>query len=117
MPIYDIHAKVGPDGVPTLGHLPFADGQTVQMHVESAEPSPTPQRPFVLGLHQGQVWMSDDFDAPLPDSFWLGEDAHESASCTRPFHRMVSVELKPCGDHPVNNEFPQVASRYPPGMP
>ncbi|MBN8590934.1 MAG: toxin-antitoxin (TA) system antitoxin [Anaerolineae bacterium] len=24
-------------------------------------------------LHPG-LWMSDDFDAPLPDEFWLGED-------------------------------------------
>ena len=29
--------------------------------------------PRVLGLHEGQGWMSDDFNAPLPDSFWLGE--------------------------------------------
>lgn len=34
---------------------------------------PKQQRPRVFGLHEGQVWMSDDFDAPLPDSFWLGE--------------------------------------------
>ncbi|MBD2504236.1 type II toxin-antitoxin system VapB family antitoxin [Anabaena azotica] len=27
----------------------------------------------VLGLHQGQIWMSDDFNDPLPDEFWLGE--------------------------------------------
>ena len=25
-------------------------------------------------LHIGQTWVSDDFDAPLPDSFWLGEE-------------------------------------------
>ncbi len=34
---------------------------------------PPPQGPRVLGLHEGEAWMSDDFDAPLPDSFWLGE--------------------------------------------
>jgi hypothetical protein len=28
----------------------------------------------VLGLHKGQLWMSDDFDAELPDEFWLGTD-------------------------------------------
>ena len=28
---------------------------------------------LILGLHEGQGWISDDFDAPLPDSFWLGE--------------------------------------------
>jgi hypothetical protein len=28
----------------------------------------------VPGLHQGSsYWMADDFDAPLPDEFWLGE--------------------------------------------
>ena len=27
----------------------------------------------VPGLHRGEVWMSDDFDAPLPDDFWGGE--------------------------------------------
>lgn len=26
----------------------------------------------VFGQHQGQMWMSDDFDDPLPDEFWLG---------------------------------------------
>jgi hypothetical protein len=28
----------------------------------------------VAGLHQGQIWMSDDFNEPLPDEFWLGKD-------------------------------------------
>ncbi len=28
----------------------------------------------ILGLREGQVWTSDDFDDELPDSFWLGED-------------------------------------------
>ena len=26
------------------------------------------------GLHPGAFTMSDDFDEPLPDSFWLGEE-------------------------------------------
>jgi hypothetical protein len=25
-------------------------------------------------LHAGLTWVSEDFDAPLPDSFWLGEE-------------------------------------------
>lgn len=29
-------------------------------------------RPVKLGLFPGTVWMSDDFDDPLPDDFWLG---------------------------------------------
>jgi hypothetical protein len=29
--------------------------------------------PRVPGLHAGTTWISDDFDVPLPDEFWLGE--------------------------------------------
>jgi len=29
-------------------------------------------RTRVPGLHSGAVWMSPDFDAPLPDEFWTG---------------------------------------------
>ncbi len=28
----------------------------------------------VLGLHKGSMQMHDDFDDPLPDTFWLGEE-------------------------------------------
>jgi len=28
----------------------------------------------IPGLHRGDIWMSDDFDEPLPDSFWTGEE-------------------------------------------
>jgi prevent-host-death family protein len=35
-------------------------------------PSPAP-RPRVLGLHPGSMAAAPDFDAPLPDEFWLGE--------------------------------------------
>ena len=28
----------------------------------------------VAGLHEGQIWMSDDFNEPFPDEFWLGDD-------------------------------------------
>lgn len=35
--------------------------------------SPLPKR--IVGLNRGQVlWISDDFDAPLPDEFWLGQE-------------------------------------------
>ncbi len=26
------------------------------------------------GLGKGTVWMSQDFDEPLPDNFWLGDE-------------------------------------------
>ncbi len=34
----------------------------------------SPAMPRVAGLHLGAIWMSDDFDEPLPDEFWLGKE-------------------------------------------
>ena len=31
---------------------------------------PVPQK-RVFGQNRGKIWMSPDFDAPLPDDFWL----------------------------------------------
>jgi hypothetical protein len=28
----------------------------------------------ILGLHEGQGWISDDFTEELPTSFWLGDN-------------------------------------------
>ncbi len=39
----------------------------------SVEAAPPPPQQRVLGLHQGMGWMSEDFNQPLPDAFWLGE--------------------------------------------
>ena len=30
-----------------------------------------PQKPVTLGLFKDKIKMSDDFNEPLPDSFWL----------------------------------------------
>lgn len=35
---------------------------------------PQPGRARVPNLNAGSVWMSPDFDEPLPDSFWLGSE-------------------------------------------
>ena len=32
---------------------------------------PAPRTP---GLHAGRYWIAEDFDAPLPDGFWLGAE-------------------------------------------
>lgn len=32
----------------------------------------TSGQPRIAGLHRGVIWTSEDFDDPLPDSFWLG---------------------------------------------
>ena len=37
--------------------------------------TPKPQKPRIAGLHAGNIlYMSEDFDDPLPDEFWLGEE-------------------------------------------
>ncbi len=34
-----------------------------------------PGKPRTFGQHKGKAWMSEDFNAPLPDNFWLGSGA------------------------------------------
>ena len=43
---------------------------TIPTHTKAAKGN---KKRRVLGLHAGSMWMSDDFDAPLPDEFWLGK--------------------------------------------
>ena len=52
-------------------------GYVRHLAVRESEPSEThdsPAAPRMPGLHRGSYWIADDFDAPLPDSFWLGEE-------------------------------------------
>lgn len=37
-------------------------------------PIASPTTPRVAGLHTGAIWTSEDFDAPLPEEFWTGEE-------------------------------------------
>ena len=37
-------------------------------------PSKAPKNVRVAGLHKGSIIMSDDFDEPLGDKFWLGAE-------------------------------------------
>ena len=43
----------------------------VQRHIQPEQAQQAQQR--VLGLNQGEIWMSEDFNEPLPDEFWMGE--------------------------------------------
>jgi len=42
--------------------------KVIVMYQEESEPV---SKPLKLGLFKGQIQISDDFDEPLPDSFWL----------------------------------------------
>lgn len=41
-----------------------------------AEDSKSVVKKRVFGLGSGKIWMADDFNDPLPDEFWLSEDAY-----------------------------------------
>jgi antitoxin (DNA-binding transcriptional repressor) of toxin-antitoxin stability system len=47
--------------------------------VAKVVPQPPPERPAApqrLGFAKGSfLWMAPDFDDPLPDEFWFGDDA------------------------------------------
>jgi len=47
--------------------------QLIQHLVARLERKATPG-PRVAELHPGAMEMAPDFDAPLPDEFWLGKD-------------------------------------------
>lgn len=48
------------------------DGESTKYRV-TAEPSPKAMR-RTPGLGTGAIQMAENFDADLPDSFWLGEE-------------------------------------------
>jgi GTP1/Obg family GTP-binding protein len=45
-----------------------------RIEAQRSEDAAKPQRKQLFGRYRGQVYMADDFDAELPDSFWLGDD-------------------------------------------
>ncbi|MGH7599280.1 MAG: type II toxin-antitoxin system Phd/YefM family antitoxin [bacterium] len=55
----------------TGNEIIIADGGQPLARLVPIAGSKPPRR--VAGLDRGKIWMSDDFDAPLPDEFWTGE--------------------------------------------
>jgi hypothetical protein len=70
-PVVDTTAKL----IAKLQNLAPEQQQQVLDFVEFlAQKYPQTQEIFqkrVLGLNQGEIWMSDDFNDPLPDEFCL----------------------------------------------
>lgn len=68
-----------PEVAHSLAQKAAQEGRDIAYYLQQIavrEAQTTPQEPSALrtpGLHAGQYWIADDFDAPLPDSFWLGE--------------------------------------------
>jgi antitoxin (DNA-binding transcriptional repressor) of toxin-antitoxin stability system len=48
--------------------------QTPVARITPVEAPPKQIKERIFGAHPG-AWMSDDFDDPLPDEFWLGDEA------------------------------------------
>ncbi|NJN11923.1 MAG: DUF2281 domain-containing protein [Richelia sp. RM1_1_1] len=43
-----------------------------QKYIQQSSNQEQPKR-RIFGLHEGQGWMSEDFNESLPDEFWMGE--------------------------------------------
>ena len=78
-----ITVNLPPDVVLSLTQKAAQEGQDIAGYLQqlaTREAQPTPAALRTPGLHAGKYWIAEDFDAPLPDSFWLGEaDAPETA--------------------------------------
>jgi antitoxin (DNA-binding transcriptional repressor) of toxin-antitoxin stability system len=73
------HPDMSLDQLVQLAHagddvVVIENDRAVARLIPERDPEPA-SAPFkrVAGLHAGLVDIADDFDAPLPDSFWLGE--------------------------------------------
>lgn len=44
-----------------------------EKYVQSQSSPQTLKQPRALGSHKGMGWISEDFNEPLPDEFWTGE--------------------------------------------
>jgi antitoxin (DNA-binding transcriptional repressor) of toxin-antitoxin stability system len=54
----------------TKGDAPVA-------RIANAKAKPVRTEPRILGLHEGQGWISDDFADKLPESFWFGNRSND----------------------------------------
>jgi Protein of unknown function (DUF2281) len=51
----------------------LVEGLAQEKNLDDQPQAPQPKKQRVFGQYAGKIWMSDDFDDPLSDSFWLGE--------------------------------------------
>lgn len=54
-----------------VGCMESENGDLSENYKDYLWGSDKPNKPLKLGLFKGQIKMSDDFNEPLPDSFWL----------------------------------------------
>lgn len=57
-----------------IDELDPSELQRVSQHIEQRQRNTVPiESHRTLNLHQGVIQTTDDFDDPLPDSFWLDQ--------------------------------------------
>jgi hypothetical protein len=65
------------DLLKAIDTLPSEHKRLIREHLNQAAETGSPEEMMsperIPGLNAGMIWISDDFDDPLPDSFWLGE--------------------------------------------
>lgn len=71
---FETNTCIGPGGLLKLTQLPFPEGWLVHVKVDLKSAAVQERRGFAFGLHAGLVAVPADFNEPLPDSFWLGEE-------------------------------------------
>jgi hypothetical protein len=49
------------------------DEEPIETVVSGLGPVKQHPKKRTAGLNKGMIWTSSDFDAPLPDEFWLGD--------------------------------------------
>jgi hypothetical protein len=67
------------DLMKAVEQLSHEQKRALKQHLEDLEAVDTVTgesqiKPRTPNLHPGSVWMSDDFDDPLPDEFWFGDN-------------------------------------------
>ncbi len=68
-----IETTIDQKGFLRLEALPFEPGDKVEIIILKQDTVALQPKLRTVGEYAGKIRMADDFDAPLPDSFWLGD--------------------------------------------
>ena len=73
-----VNAEEAKDQLPALLVLALAGNEVIITEVGKPlarlVPVTSSKKKRVAGLNRGTIWTSEDFDEPLPDDFWVGQE-------------------------------------------
>ena len=70
-----IETTINQEGILRLDALPFKPGDKVEIIILKQGTAGLQHKQRTVGEYEGKIRMTDDFTAPLPDSFWLGKSS------------------------------------------